>query len=182
VKLFRHFCFALTIFFLASTTAHARDEFGLTFPIVLYSIDPENVHDYRAVVSWQPQKLDWDRFKLYFAANAGHWWSTSAQHNTTINIYAIAPVFRFYIHKSDLFSPYLEASVGPAYMNHTRFAKRNLGIHYTFQDEITLGALFGREKGVIIALSALHYSNGRLSSHNSGITLPVMLNLGYQFD
>jgi hypothetical protein len=168
-------------FLLFSTTAYAADHYSITFPIVLYSVDPEKAHDYRAVVSYKPQKFDWGRFNLYFSATAGHWWQNSVPQGTTINIFAIAPVFRYYINKTALFSPYLEASVGPGYMNHTRFGKRNLGIHYTFQDEITLGGLFGKDKGVYIALSALHYSNGKLSSHNSGITIPVMLNLGYQF-
>jgi hypothetical protein len=155
--------------------------FGVTIPIVVIGKDPDNTHAYRIVGYYQPARLNWDRFNLYFAATAGHWWENGYPHNTTINIYAIAPVFRFYLYKTPLFSPYLEASVGPAYMNHTKFGNRRLGIHYTFQDEITLGGLFGRDHGPFIALSALHYSNGRLSAHNSGITLPLMLNLGYQF-
>jgi hypothetical protein len=167
--------------FLFSSTAQASGHYSFMIPIVIKSIDPENVHAYRAIVSYSPEKLDWDSFKLYFSATAGHWWANNSAHNTTINIYAIAPVFRLYLKQTQLFSPYFEASVGPAYMNHTRFGKRNLGIHYTFQDELTLGGLFGRDHGCFIALSALHYSNGRLSAHNSGITQPIILNLGYLF-
>jgi hypothetical protein len=177
-QLFKWIIFFCCIF---SSTANASGHFGVTIPVVLVGKDPDDVHAYRAVVSYAPDKLNWDKFNLYFAATAGHWWQNSYPLNTTINIYAVAPIFRFYMNKSPFFSSYLEASVGPAYMNQTRFGHRNLGIHYTFQDEITLGGLFGRDKGAFIALSALHYSNGRLSSHNSGITMPVMLNLGYLF-
>ena len=181
VKILAQLCKWIIVFCLFSSTAEASGHFGVTIPVVLISKDPNDVHAYRAVVFYQPEKLNWDRFNLYFAATAGHWWENSYPHNTTINIFAIAPVFRLYLHKTPLFSAYCELSVGPAYMNQTRFGHRNLGIHYTFQDEFTVGGLFGRDKGVFIAASALHYSNGRLSAHNSGITMPLMLNMGYQF-
>jgi lipid A 3-O-deacylase len=185
MKLLKKALYSLIILSLFTSTAFAMgpSHFGFTIPIVVASKDPDNVYAYRAVAWYQPRATSWnnDNFEIRFAANYGHWVSKGATQNHDINIYAIAPVFHLYIAKTDRFSPYFEASIGPAYMSSTMFAERNLGIHYTFQDELTIGALFGREHGFYVAFSALHYSNGSLSAHNSGITVPVILNLGYQF-
>lgn len=168
---------------LLSSSAYATAlQFGVTLPILLKSKDPEGVHGYRAVAWYQPQSLIWGNLNLYFAGGVGHWWAHGAKSNSVINIYALAPVLRFYFTKNDYFSPYVEASIGPAYMNRTRFSTQNLGIHYTFQDEVGIGALFGKSKGFYATFSALHYSNGRLSAHNSGITVPLILNIGYKFN
>ncbi len=156
-------------------------QFGVTLPILLKSKDPEGVHGYRAVAWYQPNSLIWGDLNLYFAAGIGHWWAHGAKSNSVINIYAIAPVLRLYLTKKEHFSPYIEASIGAAYMNRTRFSTQNLGIHYAFQDELGIGALFGKTKCFYATLSALHYSNGRLSAHNSGITVPLILNIGYKF-
>jgi hypothetical protein len=182
VKLFnRNLCVAFCTFLLSSTALASALQFGVTLPILLKSKDPEGVHGYRAVAWYQPQSFIWGNLNLYFAAGAGHWWAHGAKSNKVINIYAFAPVLRFYFKKTTYFSPYIEASIGPAYMNRTRFSTQNLGIHYTFQDEVGIGALFGKQQGFYTTLSALHYSNGRLSAHNSGITVPLILNIGYKF-
>jgi hypothetical protein len=178
-KFIQIICVTLGLFALASNAF--AEHFGVTAPIVIISKDPDNVHAVRGVVWYQPDKLTWQNFNIRFAATAGHWWSNGATENRTINIYAIAPVLHLYIAQTPRFSPYFEASVGPAYMSGTYFAERNLGIHYTFQDELTVGALFGKDKGFYVAISALHYSNGSMASRNSGITVPMLLNLGYQF-
>jgi lipid A 3-O-deacylase len=182
VKKFNRFALTAIASLLLTSTAFATAvQFGVTLPILLKSKDPEGVHGYRAVLWYQPQSLIWGNLNLYFAGGVGHWWAHGAKNNRVINIYAIAPVLRYYFKKSPHFSPYVEASIGPAYMNRTKFSNRNLGIHYTFQDEIGIGALFGVDQGFYASLSALHYSNGHLSQHNSGITVPLILNVGYKF-
>lgn len=168
-------------FFIFSSNTFADGHFGVTIPSVIISKDPEQTHAYRAIVWYQPEKFAWGRFNIRFAATAGHWWTNETNYYHTINIYAVAPVFRLYMFNKPHFSPYFEASVGPAYMNKTHFADQKLGIHFTFQDEVTIGALLGQDHGFFAAISALHYSNCSLSVHNSGITVPLILNLGYQF-
>jgi hypothetical protein len=178
------FCIITGYIFFSSPLFAAGFQFGVTLPILLKSKDPDGVHGYRAVIWYQPKAFIWGkngRYNLYFAGGVGHWWSHGAKANRSLNIYALAPVFRFYLTKTHYFSPYLEASIGPAYMTRTRFDKQNLGIHYTFQDEVGIGALLGKKQALYASLSALHYSNGRLSSHNSGITIPLILNIGYKF-
>ncbi len=182
MKALNRFVAAVTSTLLCSSLAVAASmHYGATLPFVLVSKDPPSVHNYRAVFWFQPDSLTWGNINLYFAGNVGYWW-THSPGTQNITIYAFAPVMRYYFTKTAHFSPYLEASVGPAYMNRTRFGNRNLGMHYTFQDEIGAGAMFGSDHGAYVSLSALHYSNGRMSAHNSGITVPLLLNVGYQFN
>ena len=167
---------------ISATPAFASTmHYGVFAPIPLISKDPPSVHSYRGGFWFQPDSCRWGNVNVYFAGNVGYWW-THSPGTQNITIYAFAPVLRYYFTQTAHFSPYLEASVGPAYMNRTRFGNRNLGIHYTFQDEIGVGALYGKETGFYTTLSALHYSNARFSAHNSGITVPLLITLGYKFN
>src|SRR5437870_8980585 len=97
--------------------------------------------------------------------------------NGSINILAIAPVIRYYFFpKTSRFSPYFEASICASYLSRTRIVDRNLGEHFSFQDEIGLGTAYGDHQQWYATLSALHYSNGSLSAMNAGITVPLILN------
>jgi len=169
-----------TFLLLLATSADAGS-FGVTLPIIVKGKDPDNLHAYRAVLWYQPTSLTWSHWSIYFAANGGHWWSSSATQYRSLNIFAIAPVFRFYPIKFSHFSPFLEASIGPAYLSKTHFSDRNLGMHFAFQDEIAAGATFGPQQRLSASLSVLHYSNGRLCAYNAGITAYAVLNLGYRF-
>ena len=77
--------------------------------------------------------------------------------------------------------PYLELSIGLAYLNHTRFDDRNLGMHFSFQDRMGVGAFLGKSEQLSIGVHAVHYSNAHLASNNSGITIPLTLDIGYRF-
>ncbi len=169
------------IFFTSSASATSV-QFGVTLPILIKTKDPTNVHGYRAVIWYQPQSLVWKKVNIYFAAGYGHWWVGGSGPNRIMNIFAIAPVIRYIITKTTYFTPYLEASIGASYLSSTRFDDRNLGIHYAFQDELGVGAKFGKSQRFFATLSALHYSNGSMSAYNAGITVPLILNVGYQLD
>lgn len=156
-------------------------QFGVTLPAVIIGKDPSGLHGYHAVAWYQPESLIWPKFDVYFAAGYGHWWAHGAKQYRSLNIYAVAPVLRYYFTKTRLIDPYFEASIGLSYLTRTHFDDRNLGMHFAFQDELGVGALVGKEKRLNIGLSALHYSNGSMASMNAGITMPLMLNVGYKF-
>jgi hypothetical protein len=165
-------------------TAPAPVLYGITIPSVLVSDNPPQTHEYSAIVWYHPQKWSWqnDHVNLFIAGSFAHWWSKGAEAYPSINIYALFPIVRFYPIKTKYFSPFIEASVGPAYMSHTQFGNRNLGMHYTFQDELGVGFVMGDSAGFYASFNILHYSNGALSAHNSGITVPLVFNFGYQFN
>ena len=156
--------------------------YGLAMPIVIRPDNPPRTHTYNGIIWYQPSKWIWGNWHLYVAGRFGHWWSDGATQYRALNIYAVAPVIRYYLFKKTWFSPYVEASVGPGYLSRTQFGNRNLGMHFTFQDELGIGTVIGKEAGFYGTLSFLHYSNAALSAHNSGITVPLMLTLGYQFN
>jgi hypothetical protein len=133
------------------------------------------------MLQYDPNAFNWQQFNLYFDGGFSHFSDPSAPYYTSLNIYSIAPVIRYHFRKQGLVLPYLEFSVGLSYLNHTRIEYRNLGIHFAFQDRVGVGALLGNSEKFSIGMHAVHYSNARLSGHNSGITLPLVLDLGYRF-
>lgn len=163
------------------TSAHAS-EFGISAWVPVVPKDPPHVHGYRFALTWQPKYFVWEHFSLYFDAGFGHWWINGTHyHDKSVSIVSVAPYFRAYFLKRPYFSPFAEVSIGPAYINKTRFDCYNQGIHYTFQDQISIGSAFFADQSLYVALTALHYSNGSMSNSNAGITIPVVLNVGYRF-
>jgi len=167
------------IAFLFSSLAIASQT-GISFTYLLIPKDPSHLKGYRAGVWYLPPCFVWKQIDLYFEASFGHWWVPSSP-NQNINITAVAPYLRYYLQRNHFISPYVEASIGPAYLSHTRIGDRNLGIHFTFQDQVTIGATFGKDQQFSASLDVMHYSNGSLSAHNSGITIPLLLNIAYRF-
>ena len=150
-----------------------------SFPLI--KKDPPGLKGFLIGGLYDPETLVWRRFHLFFALDLSHWWvNSSSNHNTTI--VALVPVVRYIFKEHFSVAPYFEFSVGPAYTSSTRIKNRNLGEHFTFQDRVGLGALVGQTKRFSIGLYGLHYSNGSLCAHNSGITVPLMLDIGYRFN
>jgi hypothetical protein len=173
---------SIVSFSLLSTQLFASGiQLGITLPILIKGKDPEGVHGYRAIAWYQPQTWIWPKFQIYLAGGFGHWWAHGAKTARCINIYSLAPVIRYYFKRGTYFSPFAEISIGASYLTKTHFSDRNLGIHYSFQDELGLGATFGKSHRYYFTLTALHYSNGSMASMNAGITVPVVLNIGYRF-
>jgi len=168
--------------FIPLSSQAANFQVGTTLPILIKGKDPSGVRGVRANVWYTPQAFVWPKFKVYFTLGYGHWWANGARTYKQINIISAAPVLRFYFKKSQYFSPFIEASIGPSYLSKTQFATQKLGIHYAFQDEIGLGTGVGKKRKLYFTLSALHYSNGSMAKMNAGITVPLVLNIGYKFD
>lgn len=155
--------------------------YGINFSYVLLNQEPSSLRGYQLMLNYDPQRFTWRKFNIYFDAGFSHFWVTDTPYYTTVNIYSIAPVVRYTFKKRGPLSPYFEVSIGLAYLNHTRFEDRNMGIHFSFQDRIGIGAYVGTTKQLSLGVQAIHYSNARIASHNSGITIPLMLDIGYRF-
>ncbi len=155
--------------------------FGLSFSTPLVVKDPKPFDGYRAAITYQPPTFIWRYASVYFDSAYVHWWVSNQGPYHSMTIYSVAPYLRLYFTKTNSISPYVEASLGVSYLSKTRIDGRNLGIHYAFQDQLTLGAAFGKDQPLFVSLSAVHYSNGSMSSSNAGITMPLVLNVGYRF-
>lgn len=166
--------------YLASALANASP-YGVNVSYLLLDKDPQNLRGYRLSFLYEPSTWTWKHLQIILDTSAGHWWVPGSGPYQSLNIYSIAPVFRLYMKNSDYISPFIDVSLGFAYLTKTRIADRNLGMHFSFQDQLGLGASFGHDKHLTVSVNALHYSNGSLCAMNAGITVPVMLNVSYRF-
>lgn len=172
--------FLVCLFSILSVNIYAQP-IGLSISVPVVDKDPGHLQGYRAAITYFPPCFVWGLFSVYFDASYGHWWITDDSPNKSLSIYSIAPYLRVYFTKNPTISPFFEASIGPSYLSKTRIENRNLGIHFSFQDQLTLGADFGPDQHLYASISAVHYSNGSIASSNSGITIPIVLNVGYRF-
>ncbi|HVY53768.1 MAG TPA: acyloxyacyl hydrolase [Gammaproteobacteria bacterium] len=176
----RRLCTAFLAFILASS-AFAWNE-GITVSTPLITKDPDNLHGGSFSVWYNPENLTWRQFNLYFDLLGAHYWINGPRtpyHD--INILAISPIIRYLFKPHYSVRPYFEFSVGLSYLSNTRFANTNQGMHFAFQDRGGLGVLMGAKEQLSLGLHAVHYSNASLASHNSGITIPLMIDISYKF-
>ncbi len=171
--------FALLLIGLFCRAVYADTGIALTYPLI--PKDPSHLKGYRGALWYQPDRLAWQHAKIYFDISFGHWWTNEYPTNREINIYSIAPTLRYYFIQHPFMSPFFDLSIGASYLTRTRIADRNLGIHFSFQDQMGVGATLGKDQRLSVSLSAIHYSNCSMSSSNAGITVPLLINLWYKF-
>lgn len=119
-----------------------------------------------------------------FAFNVGTSISTyhSAINNTPFQAFSVYPAFYFwFLHSKEIDLYFKYAIAGPTYLTQRRIDAVDLGGRFSFQDELGIGAFLGREKHLNIAATIGHYSNGNLLPNNPGITVPLVISLGYAF-
>ena len=161
---------------------HAQPYYGMSITYPLVTKEPKNLHGFQFMLTYDPQSIRWgDWLNLYFDGGFSHFWINNKPYYTTLNIYSIAPVVRIILEEREHVYPFIDFSIGAAYLNHTHFENRNLGIHFAFQDRLGFGLIFGTKRQLTLGLEAIHYSNAHLSRHNSGVTIPVMLDIAYRF-
>ena len=106
----------------------------------------------------------------------------------TLSVY---PVLRFNFIHSKPFDAYFYYSVaGPTYISKTDFQIQNkfgvdetalTGKHFTFQDNMGVGAFFGKNRNYNAEIKIGHYSNGNVFPVNAAVKIPLSLNIGYAF-
>ena len=166
---------------LASGSCLAQAHYGANISVPIVSKEPSPTRGFQLMLNYDPQLFQWRQFNVYFDGGFSQFHQTQTPHNSTISIYSIAPVVRYTFKRHGAILPFFELSVGISYLNQTRFANRNLGIHFAFQDRLGVGALLGGAEKFSLGIHALHYSNSHLAAHNSGISLPMVLDVGYRF-
>lgn len=159
--------------------ADGQPYYGVTASYAATSSEPSDLHGYQLMFNYDPQRFKWRQFNIYFDGGISHF--ATPPPNSTINIYSAAPVVRYTFKKHGPVHPYLELSVGLSYMNQTRLYNRNLGMHFAFQDRMGIGTFLGASEQMTVGVHALHYSNAHLAHNNSGITVPLVLDVGYRF-
>lgn len=161
--------------------AIAQPHMGANLSYTILATSPGPLRGYQLMLNYDPGTLHWGHFSIYFDGGYSYFRATHARNFTVVDIYSAAPVFRFSFNPFTCVRPYLEGSIGVSYLNHTHLERRNQGIHFAFQDRLGGGVMLGAAHRVSIGLHAVHYSNAHFSSHNSGITIPIEIDLGIRF-
>ena len=174
--------FAIIFLLLIPNLGFSTPYYGINFSLPIITNEPPSLHGYQLMVNYDPNSIKWRQFNVYFDGGFSHLWVNNTPHHRTLNIYSLAPIIRYTFKQRGLILPYLELSIGLSYLNQTRLDNRNLGIHFAFQDRMGLGAFLGQQEQLSIGVHAVHYSNAHLSSHNSGISMPLVLDVGYRFN
>lgn len=172
----------VTVLLFSPALSIAAPYYGFNISLPLIKSEPPDLHGAQFMLNYDPQRFQWRKFDIYFDGGISQFWVNNTPYYTTMTIYSIAPIIRYTFDRLYCVSPYIEISIGLAYLNHTQFEHRNLGMHMAFQDRMGVGMFMGTTQQFSIGLHAVHYSNAHLASHNSGISIPLMLDLGYRFN
>lgn len=90
-------------------------------------------------------------------------------------IHAIALAFAMRMYRESRwgasFLPYLEIGVGLSMLDNTCYNDHNLGMHFQFEDRLSIGMRIGDKKQIDLGYRYMHFSNANLSQHNHGINM-----------
>jgi len=116
-----------------------------------------------------------------------HWefgvsyWESDKGPNKEMEVFNISPVFTYDLGSADqAVLPYIDYSLGIAYVSDTSIADKKLGQHLQFDNRLGFGVRFGGEKRHDVALGARHVSNAGLDNDNDGFDV-VSVSYTYRF-
>lgn len=111
-----------------------------------------------------------DSLEVYWEVSANFWeYGDNNSHETNFAL-ALSPVIgKTFYHVQDKYPLKWEFGIGISLVNDTRFAGKDIGSHYQFEDRLGLTLDFGQQLKKSISLRYMHYSNGGLNSKNPGV-------------
>ncbi len=108
-------------------------------------------------------------------------WQTNAKRETFFTV-SLFPVFRFnFLHSKPVDFYFYYSVAGPTFMSKKVLDDFQMGSHFTFMDNMGLGAFFGEKRNLNAELKIGHYSNGNIFTENQSVKVPLSLNLGFGF-
>ncbi len=114
---------------------------------------------------------------LYWEMSVNFWEYGKDNHHDTNLAIALSPVFSKQF--ATLYNRYpikWEFGIGVSLVDDTRFAGKDIGSHYQFEDRLGVLMEFGQHNEQSVAVRYMHYSNGGLNDHNPGMDF---LNFAY---
>ena len=95
---------------------------------------------------------------------------------------SVFPVARFnFLHTKPLDAYFFYSVAGPTYISKKIIDGNDTGEHFTFQDNMGIGAFFGEKRNWNAEVKISHYSNGNVYPQNAAVKVPLSLNVGYAF-
>ncbi|MCC2603809.1 acyloxyacyl hydrolase [Planctobacterium marinum] len=125
---------------------------------------------YRPVVT-QIDSFRWlGTLDVYWEFSLNFWeFGDPVRHESNF-AFAISPVFsKEFARIYDKYPVKWEFGIGVSLVEDTRFAGKDIGSHYQFEDRLGIIFEFGENLRESVALRYMHYSNGGLNDNNPGM-------------
>lgn len=123
-------------------------------------------------------EIEWlGEVDLYWELSVNLWEFGAENQHETNYAFALSPVISSQF--ATLYDKYpikWEFGIGISLVYDTRFAGKDIGSHYQFEDRLGLIMEFGKNLEQSFAIRYMHYSNGGLNTKNPGLDF---LNLSY---
>ncbi|WP_293751199.1 acyloxyacyl hydrolase [uncultured Paraglaciecola sp.] len=126
----------------------------------------------------QITQIEWlGEVDIYWELSINFWeFGAENQHDTNFAL-ALSPVISSqFATVANKYPLKWEFGIGISLINDTRFAGKDIGSHYQFEDRLGLVLEFGDNLEQSFAVRYMHYSNGGLNNKNPGMDF---LNLSY---
>lgn len=121
-----------------------------------------------------------DKLHIYWEMSVNFWEYGQQNDHDTNFVLALSPVVsKTFYYIQDTYPLKWEFGIGVSLVNDTRFAGKDIGSHYQFEDRLGLTVDLGEDLTQSISLRYMHYSNGGLNSKNPGVDF---LNMSYAFN
>jgi len=96
-------------------------------------------------------------------------WDFDGEPNDDLQVVSIGSVFIYdFKPRSNGLQPYIDYSLGLAYVSETKIDDADLGMHVQFDNRIGFGVRFGSDQRHDLSISYRHISNAGLDSENDG--------------
>ncbi|AEP31634.1 acyloxyacyl hydrolase [Brumicola nitratireducens] len=120
-----------------------------------------------------------DTLDVYWELSINFWeYGDNNQHQTNY-VLALSPVVsKVFYQVADKYPLRWEFGIGVSLVDDTRFAGKDIGSHYQFEDRLGLSLSFGEDLRQMASIRYMHYSNGGLNSKNPGMDF---LNMAYSY-
>ena len=119
------------------------------------------------------------RSTTYLQWSLANW--SSMINDDKVSVISLAPLFRYKMQVyNTMMQPYLDLSIGFAYLSKKDFGDYNLSSAIRMQDSITLGFTFGPNKEYDLGISYAYYNRVGFSNNDKEINAVPRLVFGYR--
>lgn len=169
----RWFAFLTTVLLLSVPSVYAQDE-KTQAVAVDYLVGEGDLTGVR--LAYRPyhhtvSTFDWlGDLDVYWEVSVNFWeFGEDNSHETNYAI-ALSPVFsKQFAMLNDKYPLRWEFGIGFSLVEDTRFAGKDIGSHYQFEDRLGLIMEFGEDLNQAVSVRYMHYSNGGLNDDNPGM-------------
>ncbi|GAC32584.1 acyloxyacyl hydrolase [Paraglaciecola polaris] len=163
-------------YFITPTAQAAKQ--GIAVDYLLGSDDIQGVRLAYRPYATQLTEIKWlGNLDVYWEVSVNFWEVGAQNRHETNYAMAISPVFsKQFATIANKYPLRWEFGIGVSLVDDTRFAGKDIGSHYQFEDRFGLATDFGDNMNQSIALRYMHYSNGGLNDRNPGVDF---LNVSY---